>query len=37
MQNFRKKILKSMVVRASQKFQFFRQKPWFLGNNKPLP
>ena len=23
-----------MVVGACQSFQFFRQKPWFLGNNR---
>ena len=26
-----------MVVGASQNFQFFRQKNWFLGNNRGLP
>ena len=36
-QNFSKKILNSMVVGARQSFQFFRQKPWFLGNNRGLP
>ena len=30
------KILNSMVVGAPQSFQFFRQKTWFLGNNKGL-
>ena len=31
------KILNSMVVGARQSFQFFRQKDWFLGNNRDLP
>ena len=26
-----------MVVGARQSFQFFRQKTWFLGNNRTLP
>ena len=26
-----------MVVGARQSFQFFRQKNWFLGNNRGLP
>ena len=26
-----------MVVGARQSFQFFRQKTWFLGNNRDLP
>ena len=26
-----------MVVRARQSFQFFKQKTWFLGNNRDLP
>ena len=26
-----------MVVGARQSFQFFRQKTWFLGNNRGLP
>ena len=30
------KILKSMVVGGRQSFQFFRQKTWFLGNNRGL-
>ena len=34
---FQQKILKSMVVGASQSFQFSRQKIWFLGNNRGLP
>ena len=34
---FQQKILKSMVARARQNFQFFRQKTWFLGNNRGLP
>ena len=33
---FKQKILKSMVVRARQNFQFFRQKTWFLENNRDL-
>ena len=33
---FQQKILNSMVVGAPQSFQFFRQKTWFLGNNKGL-
>ena len=33
---FQQKILKSMVVGARQSFQFFRQKNWFLGNNRGL-
>ena len=31
------KNINSMVVGARQSFQFFRQKTWFLGNNRPLP
>ena len=27
----------SMVVETGQIFQFFRQKTWFLGNNRGLP
>ena len=34
---FQQKILNSMVVGAPQSFQFFRQKTWFLGNNRGLP
>ena len=34
---FQEKVLNSMVVRAQQSFQFFRQKTWFLGNNRPWP
>ena len=30
-------ILKSMVVGACRSFPFFRQKTWFLGNNRGLP
>ena len=30
-------IVKSMVVKARQSFQFFKQKTWFLGNNRGLP
>ena len=26
-----------MVVAARQSFQFWRQKTWFLGNNRGLP
>ena len=26
-----------MIVGARQSFQFFRQKAWFLGNNRGLP
>ena len=37
MQKFSKKILNFMVVGARQSFQFFRQKTWFLGNNRGLP
>ena len=32
---FQQKILNSMVVGARS--QFFRQKTWFLGNDRPLP
>ena len=31
------KILNSMLVGASQKFQFLRQNPWFLENKRALP
>ena len=34
---FQQKILTSMVVGARQNFQFFREKTWFLGNNRGLP
>ena len=34
---FQQKILNSVVVGARQSFQFFRQKTWFLGNNRGLP
>ena len=34
---FQQKILRSMVVGTRQSFQFFKQKTWFLGNNKGLP
>ena len=34
---FQQKILNSVVVGARQSFQFFRQKSWFLGNNRGLP
>ena len=33
-QNFSKKILNSMAVRARDSFQFFRQITWFLENNR---
>ena len=33
---FQQKILISMVVGARQSFQFFRQKTWFLKNNRAL-
>ena len=32
-----KKKLNSTVLVACEIFQFFRQKTWFLGNNKHLP
>ena len=34
---FLQKILNSMVVGARKNFQFFKQKNWFLGNNRGLP
>ena len=34
---FQQKILNSIIVGARQSFQFFRQKTWFLGNNRSLP
>ena len=34
---FQQKIFNSMVVGARQSFQFFRQKAWIHGNNRPLP
>ena len=34
---FQQKILNSMVVGARQNFELFRQKNWFLGNNRGLP
>ena len=34
---FQQKILKSMVFKARQSFQFFREKTWFLPNNRGLP
>ena len=34
---FQQKILDSMEVGARPSFQFFRQKTWFLGNNRGLP
>ena len=34
---FQQKILNSKVVGARQSFQFFRQKTWFLINNRALP
>ena len=33
---FQQKILNSAVVGARQSFQFFRQKTWFLENNRAL-
>ena len=36
-QNFSKKILNSMVAETRQSFHFFRQKTWFLENNRGLP
>ena len=33
---FQQKILKSMVVGARQSFHFFRQKTFFLENNRAL-
>ena len=33
---FQQKIMNSMVVGARQGFQFFRQKTWFLKNNRAL-
>ena len=36
-QNFSKNLLNSMVLGACQSFQFFKQKTWFLGNNRGLP
>ena len=33
---FQQKILKSIVVGTRRSFQFFRQKTWFLGNNRGL-
>ena len=35
-QNFRKKILISILVGACQSFQFFKQITWFLGKNRAL-
>ena len=34
---FQQKVLKSIVVPACESFQFFRQKTWFLENNRALP
>ena len=34
---FQQKIINSMKVGAGQRFQVFRQIPWFLGNNRVLP
>ena len=34
---FQQKILNSNVVGARQSFQFFTQKTWFLGKNRPSP
>ena len=33
---FEQKTLNSMVVRAPQSFQFFRQKTWLVENNRAL-
>ena len=33
---FQQNILNCTVVGARQSFQFFKQKTWFLGNNRPL-
>ena len=33
---FQQKILNSMIVGAHECFQFFRQKTWFLGNDRPF-
>ena len=33
---FQQKILNSVVAGARQSFQFFRQKTWFLENNRAL-
>ena len=33
---FQQIILDSVVARAAQSFQFFRQKTWFLENNRAL-
>ena len=33
---FQQKLLNSMVVGARQSFQFFKQKTWFLENNRVL-
>ena len=35
-QNFSKKVLNSMVVTARQRFPFFREITWFLGNKLAL-
>ena len=34
---FQQKILNTNVVGARQSFQFFTQKTWFLGKNRPSP
>ena len=34
---FQQKMLNSMVVGARQSFQFFRQKTWFIGNDRGPP
>ena len=34
---FQQEILKSVVVGSCQSFQCFRQRTWFLGNNRGLP
>ena len=33
---FQQKILNTVVVRARQSFQFFRQKAWFFESNRAL-
>ena len=34
---FQQKILNSMGVVAHESFKLFKQKTWFLGNNRGLP
>ena len=33
---FQQKILNSLAVEARKSFQFFRQKTWFIENNRAL-